>query len=469
MNILDQIAAVIGQEHLLRGFADKDRYECDGRGNTGRALAVARPKSTSQVSSIIRLAAAAGVHVIPQGGRTGLVGAGLPDNSEEMLILSLERLAGQPQIDPLNRTAEVEAGLSLSSLNEAAGEHGLFFPIDLGADPSIGGMIATNTGGARFIRYGDVRSNLLSIEVVLSDSYGTVVTLGKNVRKDNSGLDLKQLFVGGSGSMGVITKATLALSPLCAASVTALLALRNCEVAIELLNTLERQFGTLLSAFEGISGPALSATLDNVPNLHDPFGGARPIYSVLVELSAAAAFDESWLEEKLAAAIEPYISVGKVVDAVTDQKGRLWSIRHGITEGLAQKGRVIACDIAIRRGDIGKFRRDVEQRIRVIAPELLLHDFGHIGDGGLHFNFVWPHGATRNYDPEVANRVRQIVLEAAAIDYGGTFSAEHGVGPLNARQYRDLVAKPSKKLAGDLQRIVAPTRMGRINFCSDET
>jgi FAD/FMN-containing dehydrogenase len=414
----------------------------------------------------MRAAAADGVRLVPQGARTGLVGAGLADGD---VILSLERMNRAPEIDPVNRTAEVDAGVLLSTLNAAAGEHGLFFPIDLGADPSIGGMIATNTGGARLLRYGDVRRNLLSLEVVLADGEGSVVQLGRALWKDNSGLDLKQLWTGGSGALGVVTRATLALQPKPVAQVTAMLALDRPEVAVDVLGSLEADLGALLTAFEGMSRAALAAAFAHVPRLRMPFTGGVPAYAVLVELSAGAAFSEDILEEALATSLAPWIEGAdpSIRDIAVDRRDGLWAIRHAIPEGLRAMGKVIGCDIALRRGEVMRFRTDVAARLAAAAPGFHLHDFGHIGDGGLHFNLVWPREAGR-FDPEAGERARAIVFEAAVRDYGGSFSAEHGLGPVNAAYYQQLVPAAERRLAGRIQQLVAPQRVGRVDFGMEE-
>ncbi|MBP8234388.1 MAG: FAD-binding oxidoreductase, partial [Rhizorhabdus sp.] len=258
---LDGLAAIVGERNLLDAPEDLARYDMDGRQGGGAALAVVRPSSTEQVSALVRAAHAAGQRLVPQGARSGLVGAGLADRQ---IVLSLERLNAAPVIDAVNRTADVEAGVLLSTLNAAAGEHGLYFPIDLGADPSIGGMVSANTGGARLLRHGDVRRNLLGLEVVLSDAEGTILRFGRGLWKDNSGLDLKQLWVGGAGSLGIVTRATVALQPKPANRITALIALDRPEAAVDLIAPLEAGLGTLLTAFEGMSRPAMEAALAHV-------------------------------------------------------------------------------------------------------------------------------------------------------------------------------------------------------------
>lgn len=467
--ITTALAQVVGEKHILAAPADLERYQLDGRQPGGRALAVVRPASTAEISAVLRLAADHDVMVLPQGARTGLVGAGLTDDRGETLILSLDRLARAPEIDPVNRTVTADAGVLLSTVNQAAGEHGLFLPIDLGADPSIGGMIAANTGGARFLRYGDVRCNLLGIEVVLADGKGTVLELGSALWKNNIGLDLKQLFAGSSGSLGVVTRATLALQPKPGAQVTALVALRDPEAALELLTLLEARFGTLLTAFEGMSAPALGAAFAHIARLRHPFAGGTPPYAVLVELSSGPVLGEEALEQALGEALADIMerSGSPVVDVAVDRGAALWAIRHAIPEGLRASGQVVACDISLRRGDVMRFRAEAIAEIGARWPGLGVHDFGHIGDGGLHFNMVWPR-ANGPLAPAAADAVRDHVLGKAVLEYGGSFSAEHGIGPRNIAHYARFVPEAVRRLAGDIQNLVAPQAIGRVDFSSSQ-
>lgn len=458
------LAAIVGAGHVVTDAADLVRYNVDGRTSGGATACVVRPGSVAELSALVRHAAATGLRLVPQGGRSGLVGAGLGRDCD--VVVSLERLAGPPAIDSVNRTATVAAGILLSTLNAAAARHGLTFPIDLGADPSIGGMIAANTGGARLLRHGDVRRNVLALEIVRADTDGSVLTLGAPLWKNNTGLDLKQLLIGGGGATGFVTAATLALQPLPAARTTAFVALRAPEAALDLLLAVEAAFGTLLTAFEGISRPALAAALAHVPRLVDPFPGAAPAYAVLIELAAGAAFDADLLEERLAATLTPFLD-GPVIDIAIDRGERLWAIRHAVPEGLRAAGQVVACDIALPRGAVMTFRETIAARLAQATPGLAVHDFGHVGDGGLHYNMVWPHAAGA-IDPALAERARAIVFTAAVEEFGGSFSAEHGIGPANAHWYDRFVAPEMRALAGAVQRIVAPYPIGRIDFAGGQ-
>jgi FAD/FMN-containing dehydrogenase len=462
-DLIEALRKALGAEAVLDAREDVARFEQDGRQAGGRALAVVRPQDAEGVAATLRLAAQAGVTVTPQGARTGLVAAGLPDDAGGMLVLSLERMNRAPAIDPVNRTAEVEAGVLLSQLNAAAAEHGLHFPIDLGADPSVGGMVAANTGGARFLRFGDVRRNVLGLEVVAADGAGPM-RLGGALWKNNAGLDLKQLFIGASGATGVVTGATLALQPLPASSVTALAALSDPMAALDLLTVLEARFGALLTAFEGMSRNALGHAFGHVARLQNPFADIPP-YAVLIELSSGPVLSTEALEEALGEALAGLMEQdgSPVLDVAADRGQRLWAIRHAVPEGLRAAGQVIACDIAVRRGDVMRLRAEAAADVANRWPELEVCDFGHIGDGGLHFNMVWPKAAGPA-PAGLAEAVRGHVFARTVEDFDGSFSAEHGVGPRNIESYRRHTPPTVRRLAGSMQALLAPVALGRVDF-----
>ena len=466
-DLLAELGRAIGFANILVDRDDLVRYESDGRQSAGSARAVLRPASAAEVSTILQLAARHGTNIVPQGARSGLVGAGVTDDGGESLILNLERLVNAPEVDVINRSVIADAGVLLSTINEAAGVHGLFFPIDLGADPSVGGMIGANAGGARFLRYGDVRRNLLGLEVVLADGEGTIVDLSNRLWKNNTGLDLKQLFTGASGSLGVITRATLALQPKPASQVTALVGLRDADAALELLMTLEARFCTLITAFEGMSAAALEAAFAHTPQLKNPFMAVLPPYAVLIELSSGAVLGEEELETALGEALGDLMERPRspILDVAIDRRGGLWAIRHAIPEGLRVAGHVVACDIALSRGDVMRFRAEALYEIGRCWPSLRVYDFGHIGDGGLHFNMVWPH-TNGPLDQEMAAAVQEHIFTKAVEQFGGSFSAEHGIGPRNIRHYARFIPETVRRLAGDIQALVAPRGIGRVDFGS---
>ncbi|HEX7115521.1 MAG TPA: FAD-binding oxidoreductase [Steroidobacter sp.] len=460
-----RIDEATGREAVLDSAQAGLAHLEDARGGFGRAAAFVAPRSTEEISLILRVAAQCGVRLIPQGANTGLVAAGVPDDPGADVVLSLRAMNGPPSIDPKNRTACVEAGVLLSKLNAAAAPAGLCFPIDLAADPSVGGLIATNAAGAKFLRYGDVRRNLLGLEVVLADGRGTVLDLMKPLWKNNTGLDLKQLFVGTSGSLGVITKAVLALHPLPTVSVAALLVPADDEALLETLVALECSAGGALSAFEGMSRAAMQAAIDLVPSVRNPFRDDIPELAVLVELSGGPGESEERLTELLAQTLSTLDSDGRarIRDVSLGNSAQLWTLRHAIPEALRKRGKVIGCDISVARGRLPAMRARLTEVIRAEWPHLEICDFGHVGDGGLHFNLVWPESAPQP-SSGASDAIRTRVFEVVVQEFDGSFSAEHGIGPRNVMHYHRFTHPTALQLSACIQRVLAPAPIGRVNF-----
>ncbi len=373
-----------------------------------------------------------GMRLVPQGANSGLVGASVPDAEGAMVVLSTERLTAVLDVDPLDRTARVGAGVRLSALNDAAAPFGLCLPIDLGADPSLGGMAATNTGGARLLRYGDVRHNTLAIEVALADEAGSVVRLGRGLRKDNTGLDLKQAFIGTGGELGVITEVTVQLHPAPRARAAAMVALADEDAAVALVVRLEHDVPELLAAFELVSAEALRRTLAHT-GLRSPFEHVPP-FAALVELVSAD--PDAPLVEVLAARLDG----PEVLDARLGPPDDFWAIRHRITESNRAAGAVVAFDVSVRRPRYRVLRARTLALLAAQAPGAVLSDFGHVGDGGVHLNVLFPHGVAAPSPQQVVD-LRTAVYDVVEA-LGGSFSAEHGLGPTNARwalRYTDPV------------------------------
>lgn len=453
----------LGAEAVSTVRADLAGYEQGARYGQGRAALLVRPADTAGVALALRECGAAGLHLVPQGANTGLVAASTPDASGTQVVISLERLRTPLDIDPLDRTALVGAGVRLSALNDALAPHGLCFPIDLGADPSLGGMIAANTGGARLIRHGDVRRNLLGIEVVLAD--GTVLDLLNRNRKNNTGVDLKHLFVGTGGAFGIITRAVVEVHPLPRQSATALLVPQTPEAVPGLIGDLERSLGDFLSACEGMSRNAMACALRHRPRVRNPFqGGVLPDYAVLVELSASCGTDvvdlQALLEDFLGPRLEDALS-----DAIFGRAEDLWALRHAISDSLKEDGRVIAFDIAMPRSALPAFRAAATADLARDWPHLRVCDFGHGGDGGDHFNLVWPDDAPAPFDPACVEPVRTLIYDRVVRDHGGSFSAEHGVGPYNQAYYDRYTSPQRLVLSGAIKELLDPEdRLGVVRF-----
>jgi FAD/FMN-containing dehydrogenase len=462
----NRVNEALGREAVLDPAEAGAAYVEDAREGHGCAAAVVAPRSTSEVSRVVQIAASTGVRLVPQGANTGLVAAGVPADSSRDVILTLRALNRPPQIDAANRSAVVDAGVLLSRLNSTAAEFDLCFPIDLAADPSVGGMVAANAAGARFVRYGDVRRNLLGLEVVLGDPEGTVLDLMKPLWKNNTGLDLKQLFVGSSGSLGIVTRAVLALQPRPTVAIAALLEPADEAAVTEALLALECHAGASLSAFEGMSRAALQAAFDSVPSLVNPYAGqALPNFAVLVELSGGPGDTQERLLDLLATALARLCAgeTPRLPSVIVGDPARCWAVRHAIPEALRRRGAVIACDISVSRGDWSRLRGKLVDRLHARWPLVEVCDFGHVGDGGLHFNLVWPHAA--GAPPAGAcDAIRACVFSTVVGEFGGSFSAEHGIGPRNADYYRRFTDRSTLRIAGGIQQLLCPARIGRVSF-----
>ena len=452
--------AVVTEAHELA------RYEQGWRYGQGKALAAVRPGSTEEVSRLLAFASERGLRVIAQGANTGLVGASTPDASGDMLVLSLERLSRTLEIDAVDRTVVAGGGVLLSQLEAALAEKGLMFAIDLGADPTVGGMIATNAAGTRVLRYGDMRQNVLGLEVVLAD--GTVLDLMSPLRKNNTGLDAKQLFVGTSGVFGVVTRAVLRTAPRPAQRAAAFVGAADGGTVLRLLTHLEGRLADVLTAFEVISAAALGPVFRYQPRLRNPFGPALPPYTVLVELSTTLpaerlALDEL-LESTLGAALEDDALAG-ITDIFPGKPADLWDVRHHVSESLRHEGEVVAFDISVPRARVADF---VVAARESIAPYPFIRpcDYGHWGDGGVHLNLIWKKEDAPKPTAELKAELQPLVYDLAVSRFQGSFSAEHGIGPHNQDFYDRYTPELVREVCRDLKRrfdpqgLLGTTRLG---------
>ena len=436
-SMVEALQAALGERGVLTSPEDRVRFEEGWRYGQGVARCIARPANTDQVSSVLRICAAHDVRVIAQGSNTGLVAASTPDGSGTMVVLSFERLNQAIDIDVHARTVTVDGGVLLSQLNDALAPHGYWFPVDLGADPQIGGMIATNTGGTRLLKYGDVRRNLLGVEIVLGD--GRVVSLLNRLRKNNTGLDAKHLFCGTTGVWGIVTKAVLQVEPQPTQRATALVGCRDGQAVLQLLRAVEKDLGDVLSAFEVMSANAMDSVLRHQTNLRRPFD-ELPKYGALVELSttlpAEAIHLDDVLEERLGAHLEA--AEESIVDVLIGNADDFWQIRHHISESLRNDGKMLAFDVSVPRSALPAFTDRVVALLSSEYPFVRLCDYGHWGDGGSHLNLVWQAADTDDSE-ELKNALQDKIYEIAVREFEGSYSAEHGVGPHNQRFY-DLYA-----------------------------
>jgi FAD/FMN-containing dehydrogenase len=458
--LIGRLAGRLGVQGLLTEASHTAPFEVSARHGHGFARAVVRPATVEELAWVVQELVGADASFVVQGAATGLVAAATPTDRGTQWVLSTQRLRDRLEIDPVNRSAIVAAGYRLSDVNRAAAEHGLTFPIDLGADPSIGGMVATNTGGSRLIRYGGVRENVLAVAGVLASPPGARVGSTRGLRKNNTGLDWTQLMTGTFGAFGIVSHATLKLHPAQRQTATALVAVESAELAMELLCSLEDALGEFVSAFEGMSGNALNAAVRH-SSVSAPFSVAPP-YAVLLEVSSAvskaAGLD---LESILMGWLETQIERARIVDAVVDKPERLWRIRHAVGESVQALGKLVAFDVSVSRSRFAAFRA---RSIELIAAEIasaLVCDFGHLGDGGVHLNIVVPPGTSADATAQLRSKLYQAVVE----EFDGSFSAEHGIGPYNQAFYRRFTDQPTRELAGALHAQLDPHgRLGNVRL-----
>jgi FAD/FMN-containing dehydrogenase len=433
----DALLNIVGHAGLLLSPAEFVPYETAARYGGGKAAAVVRPADTGQVRAILRYCVQNALACVPQSGNTGLVLGSTPDGSGQQIVLSLDRLRAAPLIDAVDRTVTVAAGTRLSELNAALEPHDLFLPIDIGADPMIGGMVATNTGGARFLRYGDMRRHVLGLEVVLPDEAGTLLKLSGGLRKDNAHLDLRQLFIGSCGAFGIITAATLEVHRRPQQSAAAMLIPRDEDAVLDVLMAFERELGECLTAFEGMSEPAMRRALAHVASLRNPFPEGLPPYAILVELTSSARYKsgEATLDNRLENMVAQIaeLPASPITDARFGAPEHFWALRHSISEGLRAHGPVVGFDLSFRRSDVMRFRRVAIACIAAEFPEYEVCDYGHVADGGVHFNVVQRQRSEAQ--PLRVSALRDRVLELAIGEFGASFSGEHGIGRANQAAY----------------------------------
>jgi FAD/FMN-containing dehydrogenase len=468
-NHVAALTARLGDKGIVTEGSDMASYQTGARYDQGRAAIVLRPQTTEEVSAAVSYCVKNGIVLIPQSGNTGLVSGSTPDSTGAQVVLSLDRMTQRFDLDLDNRSLRADAGFRLSDVNQKLEKHGLFFPIDLGADPRLGGMLATNTGGSRFLKYGDVRRNTLGIKVVLADEDGTILDLSSELRKNNTGIDWKQVFIGTSGSFGIITECVLNLEPLPKQVATAYLVPSSGAHVMPLLRAMEDRLGAYLSAFEGISKNSVTAALDHVPSLKNPFqGGNVPDYVILAEISRTWEPREG--EQSLDAVLEAVLAEiwetdeAPLADAFVGPAHEMWSLRHALSEGVKHSGKLIAFDLSFRRGDIMAFCDRMKADMPQAFPEVTICDFGHIGDGGVHFNLVVPKDSASASDTDFERRLREWVFAIAVHDFNGSFSAEHAIGRKNQAYYDLYTQQKIKDMAQGLKAITSPGDLGAVRF-----
>ena len=470
LTLLDSLRRIVGDTNVLTHddpTADLGAWEQDWRKRVrGTALAVVRPGSTQQVADVVKACAAAGASIVPQGGNTGLVVGSTPDNSGTQVVLSLQRMSAVRAVDPGNSTITVEAGCVLQNLQTAAEQAGFLFPLSLAAEGSctIGGNLGTNAGGTQVVRYGNTRELCLGLEVVTAQ--GEIWDGLTGLRKDNTGYDLRDLFIGSEGTLGVITAATMKLYPRPAARLTAWAAVPSMQAAVELLGLAHQHLGAGLTGFEVMGRFALGLVDKHYPQLRVPLWRDAP-YCVLLENSdhESEAHARALFERLLEVALEAgCVSDAVVAESLAQAKG-LWHIRESIPLAQAEEGLNIKHDISIPTARIPAFVAEADALLAREIAGVRLVNFGHLGDGNLHYNVQAPEGADgKAFLRDEEKRINTLVFDTVARHHG-SISAEHGIGSLKAHElprYKSPVAlrlMHAIKDALDPQGIMNPGRV----------
>lgn len=422
---------IAGAAHVLTDDADKAPFLTDWRGRfTGKALAVLRPASTGQVAELVRACAQWQVPLVPQGGKTGLVLGSVPDASGQAVVLSMARMNGVRSVDPVNRTITVDAGCILQAIQDAAARHDCLFPLSLAAEGSctIGGNLSTNAGGTAVLRYGSARDLCLGLEVVTAQ--GEIWDGLRALRKDNTGYDLRDLFIGAEGTLGVITGAVLKLYPQPKASIVAMVALASPRHALALLTLMQDQCGAALTGFELMSDFALSLVATHFPALPRPFAVRHKQY-VLLEVSSSESDMHAvdLLERAIDIALQDDLADDAVVATSVAQSRGLWQVREHISMAQAAAGKNIKHDISLPISRIADFIEQTDAALLAAYPGCQLVCFGHLGDGNLHYNVAPPDGMAHDdflRHQDAINRVVHDNVHAMQ----GSMSAEHGIGAM---------------------------------------
>jgi len=448
--MIGELRHLLGERHVLTAAGDMAPYCTDWRGRySGRAICVALPGSTEEVAAVVRACTAVGVAIVPQGGNTGLCGGATPLGGEA--VISLRRMNRIRAIDAGNNSMTVEAGCTLQAVQEAATAADRLFPLSLAAEGSatLGGNLSTNAGGVQVLRYGNARELTLGLEVVLAD--GRIWDGLRALRKDNTGYDLKHLFIGAEGTLGLITAATLKLFPRPRALATAWVAVPDPAAAVSLLGRLRDAAGDNVTAFEIVGRTALELVLRHIPHARDPLAG-KPAWQVLIELSGSSDVSDD-LAGTLEQALHQAAADGLVDDAVLAASGAqttaLWALRENVSEAQKIEGVSIKHDIAVPVSRIAEFIARADAALLAAFPDVRIVCFGHIGDGNLHYNQSRPETRSNAEFIAQTGAVNRIVHDLVH-ELGGSISAEHGLGQLK----REEVLRYKSRTEMDLMRAV---------------
>ena len=423
--LVDQLKGIVGPAGWTSDAADLEPHLTEWRDVwRGDTLLMVSPDSTEMVADVVMACAVSGTSIVPQGGNTGLCGGAIPDESGKQVLLSLSRMNRIRSISAQDYSLVAEAGCTLASIQQAADDADRFFPLSLAAEGScqIGGNLSTNAGGINVLRYGTARAQALGLEVVLAD--GTIWNGLRTLRKDTAGYDLKQMFIGAEGTLGIITAAGLRLYPAIRNPETALFAVESPDAAVKLLAALRGKLSDQLQAFELIPARAVHYVLKHIPSTKFPLAQESPWY-VLLETSRDSAGDE--FERILMSLYENQQITDAVVAKNRSEANDLWRLRHSISESQKREGASLKHDISVPVGEIGNFIRAAEDAVTKAMTGIRVVAFGHVGDGNIHFNLSQPTDWSAADFLEQGERFASMVYDVVD-SFGGSISAEHGIG-----------------------------------------
>jgi len=439
------VAEILGPDGVLTDATDIEPYLTDHRHlYRGRALTVALPRTVDQVSRLLAYCNDNRIGVVPHAGNTSYCGGATPDESGKQIVLSLKRLNQIRSVDPLNYSLVAEAGCILADVQRAADDAERLFPLSLGSEGTcqIGGNLSTNAGGTSVLRYGMMRDLVLGLEVVLAD--GRILSTLGALRKDNTGYDIKSLFLGAEGTLGVITAAALKVFSKVRSAATAFVAVQSVQAAVELLAHLREVSGDRISSFELIPRIGIDLTTRHIPGVRDPLK-ERYEWHVLCEVTSSRATENlnDLLTEALAAAFESNLVLDAVVAQSERERESLWKLRETIPEAQRIDGASLKHDISLPITSLSKFVATAGEWLRVNVPEGQLVAYGHVGDGNLHFNLNQAAGSSRETFLSREASIKRTIHDMVR-DFGGSFSAEHGIGRLKV---------------GELERYASPVEL----------
>ena len=471
--LLEALRAIVGDKGLIQDEPGKQPFVTDWRGSlVGNAAVVARPATVEEVSKVVKLCHDNGIAIVPQAGNTGLMGGATPYPSHTGIVLSVGRMNKVLNVDPVGYSMTVEAGCILQTLQETAAEHDRFLPLSLGAQGScmIGGNLSTNAGGVQVLRYGNARNLVMGLEVVLPN--GDIWNGLRALKKDNTGYDLKHLFMGAEGTLGIITKAVLKLWPAPKDVATAWLAIRDPQAAIEILSEAHAASEDNVGSCELMSRACTDMVLRHIPGTQDPLKADTPWFLLLEWSSSRPKADGAeGMSEKMEQFLADQMEAGRVLDAVIAQNEaqsrNMWVIRESVAPASRAEGPGLSYDISVSISKIPDF---IEKGIKAaydVLPSIRPYPLGHIGDGNLHFSFMGPVGMDRQtlhqYSPAITRGVNDLVRDMA-----GSISAEHGIGIekidelAHYRSKVELDTMRSLKRALDPKNIMNPGKILRL-------